>query len=324
MLERHAKKGRLVHAEGKLQTRRWSKPDEDGDRFSTEILVVPGHKVQFLDKPNRANGNGAQPATEPANGGGHAGRWRARVDGRFRRLVGHPLLGDLPPSASGSRRHPASAPLFCSRLRVRRRSHLAPALRAALNEARAVLALPASPGRASGAGYRRHAGAAPTRSRGGSRATASRRCASVTSFAVARARPSGACRCWLRRAETQGIPVFNLAHLPPRHVNLRAAIVRRSRGHLQRRGRVRRRVPFAIAHCERRCAIQGKDWARRFATGLPCRARCAVSTLRAGIPRASGRCAPCALRLPRAPAWRGELSSRRIRIVTHVLSAPTR
>ena len=32
--------------------RRWSKPGEDGDRFSTEILVVPGHRVQFLDKPN--------------------------------------------------------------------------------------------------------------------------------------------------------------------------------------------------------------------------------------------------------------------------------
>ncbi len=66
MLERHAKKGRLVHAEGKLQTRRWSKPGEDGDRFSTEILVVPGHKVQFLDKPNGANGNTA--AQAPANG----------------------------------------------------------------------------------------------------------------------------------------------------------------------------------------------------------------------------------------------------------------
>ena len=66
MLERHAKKGRLVHAEGKLQTRRWSKPGEDGDRFSTEILVVPGHRLQFLDKPNGANGNGAEPA--PANG----------------------------------------------------------------------------------------------------------------------------------------------------------------------------------------------------------------------------------------------------------------
>ena len=70
MLERNAKKGRLVHAEGKLQTRRWSKPGEDGDRFSTEILVVPGHRVQFLDKPNGANGNGARAAAEtaPANG----------------------------------------------------------------------------------------------------------------------------------------------------------------------------------------------------------------------------------------------------------------
>ena len=68
MLERHAKKGRLVHAEGKLQTRRWRKDGEDSDRFSTEIMVVPGHKVQFLDKPNGANGNGAQAETAPANG----------------------------------------------------------------------------------------------------------------------------------------------------------------------------------------------------------------------------------------------------------------
>ena len=72
MLERHATKGRLVHAEGKLQTRRWKKDGEDSDRFSTEILVVPGHRLQFLDKPNGVNGNGAQaPAdggTVPANG----------------------------------------------------------------------------------------------------------------------------------------------------------------------------------------------------------------------------------------------------------------
>ena len=65
MLERHAKKGRLVHAEGKLQTRRWKKDGEDSDRFSTEILIVPGHKVQFLDRPN---GNGAQAAQTPTNG----------------------------------------------------------------------------------------------------------------------------------------------------------------------------------------------------------------------------------------------------------------
>ena len=63
LLDKHARKGRLTHAEGKLQTRRWKKDGEDSDPFSTEILVVPGHKVQFLDKPN---GNGAQPAADPA------------------------------------------------------------------------------------------------------------------------------------------------------------------------------------------------------------------------------------------------------------------
>ena len=62
MLEKHAKKGRLVYVAGKLQTRRWRKDGEDSDRFSTEILLVPGGRVQFLDKP--ANGNGA-----PAQGG---------------------------------------------------------------------------------------------------------------------------------------------------------------------------------------------------------------------------------------------------------------
>ena len=70
MFEKHARKGRLVYIDGKLQTRRWSKPDEDGDRFSTEILLVPGGRVQFLDRPNGATGNGAAMADgqEPANG----------------------------------------------------------------------------------------------------------------------------------------------------------------------------------------------------------------------------------------------------------------
>ena len=69
MLEKHAVKGRLVYVAGKLQTRRWSKPGEDGDRFSTEILLVPGGRVQFLDKPNGTNGNGStQPAPAPASG----------------------------------------------------------------------------------------------------------------------------------------------------------------------------------------------------------------------------------------------------------------
>ena len=62
MLEKHAKKGRLVYVSGKLQTRNWRKDGEDSDRFSTEILLVPGGRVQFLDKP--ANGN-----APPAQGG---------------------------------------------------------------------------------------------------------------------------------------------------------------------------------------------------------------------------------------------------------------
>ena len=66
MLQKHAVKGRLVYIAGKLQTRRWSKPGEDGDRFSTEILIVPGGRVQFLDKPNGSNGNGASAANAQA------------------------------------------------------------------------------------------------------------------------------------------------------------------------------------------------------------------------------------------------------------------
>ena len=57
MLEKHAKKGRLVYVAGKLQTRRWRKDGEDTDRHSTEIILAPGGKVQFLERPS--NGNGA-------------------------------------------------------------------------------------------------------------------------------------------------------------------------------------------------------------------------------------------------------------------------
>ena len=66
MFQKHATKGRLVYIDGKLQTRRWSKPGEEGDRFSTEILLVPGGRVQFLDKPS---GNGAPAQADPAMAG---------------------------------------------------------------------------------------------------------------------------------------------------------------------------------------------------------------------------------------------------------------
>ncbi len=66
MLVKHARKGRLVYLAGKMQTRRWRKEGEDSDRFSTEILLAPGSRIQFLDKPN---GNGAAAeAQAPANG----------------------------------------------------------------------------------------------------------------------------------------------------------------------------------------------------------------------------------------------------------------
>ena len=77
MFEKHAVKGRLVYVDGKLQTRRWSKPGEESDRFSTEILLVPGGRVQFLDKPNgngqmqpdpdAAGDTGSAPASAPAD-----------------------------------------------------------------------------------------------------------------------------------------------------------------------------------------------------------------------------------------------------------------
>jgi len=63
-LEKHATKGRLVRVEGKLQTRKFT-TREGEERSATEILVVPGHRIQFLDRPNGANGNGSG---QPANG----------------------------------------------------------------------------------------------------------------------------------------------------------------------------------------------------------------------------------------------------------------
>ncbi len=78
MLQRHAKKGRLIHVEGKMQTRRWRKDGEDSDRFSTEIIVVPGNRVQFYDRPN---GNGAAAADDQAPMSGEAGQAAAVANG---------------------------------------------------------------------------------------------------------------------------------------------------------------------------------------------------------------------------------------------------
>ena len=51
-----------------MQTRKWRKDGEDSDRFSTEILLVPGGRVQFLDKPANGNDAPAADAAVAANG----------------------------------------------------------------------------------------------------------------------------------------------------------------------------------------------------------------------------------------------------------------
>ena len=66
MFEKHARKGRLLFVSGKLQTRRWRKEGEDTDRFSTEIMVAPGGRVQFLDKSNAAEVKASETAPAPA------------------------------------------------------------------------------------------------------------------------------------------------------------------------------------------------------------------------------------------------------------------
>ncbi len=69
MFEKHGRKGRLVFIEGKLQTRKWQ--DQAGnDRYSTEIMVVPGSQVSFLDKPNGAQQAAAAPEPTGLNDGG--------------------------------------------------------------------------------------------------------------------------------------------------------------------------------------------------------------------------------------------------------------
>ena len=53
---------------GKMQTRRWRKDGEDSDRFSTEILLVPGSRIQFLDRANGpAAAEGVDTDTENAS-----------------------------------------------------------------------------------------------------------------------------------------------------------------------------------------------------------------------------------------------------------------
>ena len=64
-LEKHATKGRLVYVEGKLQTRKFRKDGESSDRYATEILVVPGGRIQFLEKPAGSSAPAPEAPADP-------------------------------------------------------------------------------------------------------------------------------------------------------------------------------------------------------------------------------------------------------------------
>ena len=64
MLDKHAKKGRLVFVSGTLKTRSWRKEGESSDRSLTEITLGWGGKVTFLDKLEDEAADGEGDASE--------------------------------------------------------------------------------------------------------------------------------------------------------------------------------------------------------------------------------------------------------------------
>lgn len=71
MFEKYGKKGRLIFLAGKLRTRTWRKTGEDSERSATEIVLVPGSDVQFLDRMDSdgaADGAAAAATADPDGG----------------------------------------------------------------------------------------------------------------------------------------------------------------------------------------------------------------------------------------------------------------
>ena len=62
VLEKYAKKGRMIYVSGTLKTRRYRKGGEDTDRFSTEIHVNRTGRVLFPAGVGEAEGEGAADA----------------------------------------------------------------------------------------------------------------------------------------------------------------------------------------------------------------------------------------------------------------------
>ena len=68
LFAKHGKKGRLMFVSGKLRSRKWRKEGEDSDRSTTEIMLVPGSMVQFLDRLDDTAGDNGE-ADGPKSGG---------------------------------------------------------------------------------------------------------------------------------------------------------------------------------------------------------------------------------------------------------------
>ena len=67
MCSRIMRTGRLVQIDGNRQVRGWKNACEYSDRFSTEIRLVPGERLQFLDTQN-GSGAPVPNAQAPASG----------------------------------------------------------------------------------------------------------------------------------------------------------------------------------------------------------------------------------------------------------------
>ena len=68
LMSQSSVKGKLVMVQGGLRTRSWKKDGEEGNRYTTEIVINPAGRFQLLERASEgvANGNGSQSAAETA------------------------------------------------------------------------------------------------------------------------------------------------------------------------------------------------------------------------------------------------------------------
>ena len=112
MFVKHAVKGRLVYIDGKLQTRRWSKPDEDGDRVLDRDPARPRRTGAVPRQAERQRRPGAGRSGHGRRHRRRAGFRRARGSGRRNSVLGSAPLRILPPDLGTGAS--ASVPFFAA------------------------------------------------------------------------------------------------------------------------------------------------------------------------------------------------------------------